>query len=103
MLRTRSSAILLGSIGSLACLLCGCGASEELRSTTVALGDLSKPRTGIVPDAVPMDPRVLDGSRDRTDADGAPSDDGSADGTGMGDDPFGRADVAGAGRGGRSD
>ena len=103
MLRTRSSAILLGSIGSLACLLCGCGASEELRSTTVALGDFSKPRTGIVPDAVPMDPRVLDGSRDRTDADGAPSDDGSADGTGMGDDPFGRADVAGAGRGGRSD
>jgi hypothetical protein len=102
MLRTRSSAILLGSIGSLACLLCGCGASEELRSTTVALGDFSKPRTGIVPDAVPMDPRVLDGSRDRTDADGAPSDDGSADGTGM-CDPFGRADVAGAGRGGRSD
>jgi hypothetical protein len=69
----------------------------------VALGDFSKPRAGIVPDAVPMDPRVLDGSRDRTDADGAPSDDGSADGTGMGDDPFGRADVAGAGRGGRSD
>ena len=103
MLRTRSSAILLGSIGSLASLLCGCGASEELRSTTVALGDFSKPRAGIVPDAVPMDPRVLDGSRDRTDADGAPSDDGSADGTGMGDDPFGRADVAGAGRGGRSD
>jgi hypothetical protein len=103
MLRTRSSAILFGSIGSLASLLCGCGASEELRSTTVALGDFSKPRAGIVPDAVPMDPRVLDGSRDRTDADGAPSDDGSADGTGMGDDPFGRADVAGAGRGGRSD
>jgi hypothetical protein len=103
MLRTRSSAILLGSIGSLASLLCGCGASEELRSTTLALGDFSKPRAGIVPDAVPMDPRVLDGSRDRTDADGAPSDDGSADGTGMGDDPFGRADVAGAGRGGRSD
>lgn len=103
MLRTRSSAILLGSIGSLASLLCGCGASEELRSTTVALGDFSKPRAGIVPDAVPMDPRVLDGSRDRTDADGAPSDDGSADGTGMGDDPFGRADVAGAGRVGRSD
>jgi hypothetical protein len=69
----------------------------------VALGDFSKPRAGIVPDAVPMDPRVLDGSRDRTDADGAPSDDGSADGTGMGDDPFGRADVAGAGRVGRSD
>ena len=103
MLRTRSSAILLGSIGSLASLLCGCGASEELRSTTLALGDFSKPRAGIVPDAVPMDPRVLDGSRDRTDADSAPSDDGSADGTGMGDDPFGRADVAGAGRGGRSD
>jgi len=97
MFRTRSSAILLGSIGSIASLLCGCGATDELRSTTVSLGDFSRPRAGIVPDAVAMDPRVLDGSRERADVDGGGSDDGSGDGAYAGGDPFGGPDVPATG------
>jgi hypothetical protein len=96
MLRTRSTAILLGSIGSLASFIAGCGASEELRSTTVALGDFSKPRAGIDADAVAMDPRVLDGSREQVDAGGAASGEGTDDGMGSGEDPFGGPDAGAA-------
>ncbi|MBI1304273.1 MAG: hypothetical protein GC172_10885 [Phycisphaera sp.] len=97
MFRTRSSAILLGSLGSLASLFAGCGSSEELRSTTVALGDFSKPRAGIDPDAVAMDPRVLDGSRDRIDGDGSASEEQGAAGADADAGPFGGADVAASG------
>lgn len=80
MIRIRSSAILLGAIGSLTHLLAGCGMSEQSRATSVSLADFAKPRAGILPDAVAMDPRVLDGSRDREEAMAAGDDEASDDG-----------------------
>lgn len=62
MLRPRPNPILLGILGSISALLAGCGSEDALRSTSVSLADFSTPRAGIVPDAVVMDPRVLDGS-----------------------------------------